>query len=125
MNFPEEMKPYDDDFCGAAAENDLDDCLASRYSMDVSATQAVSFLMGSIYTHLDCMTGLTGESRGLAEFHAREIKEAIGYLLFWDKRSCETAMYDIFEQIDGEMEDETDEKTECGSTCNHDGQGID
>lgn len=43
MNFPEEMKPYDDAFWEAAEEHDIDGCLESRYSMDVSATQAESF----------------------------------------------------------------------------------
>lgn len=82
-------------------------------------------MIGSIYTHLDCITGLTGDSYGLALFHAKEIKQAIDYLLCWHKRSSETAMYDIFECIDGQMEDNEDEKTECGSACDHDGQGTD
>ena len=125
MNYSEEMKPYDDAFWEAAEEHDIDPCLASRYSMDVSATQGESFLIGSIYTHLDCITGLTGDSYGMALFHAKAIKEAINYLLFWHKRSCETAMYDVFECVHEKEEDNKDEKTECGSACDHDGQGTD
>ena len=116
---------YNDALWDAKCENALDDSLTARYTMDLSATQAESFLIGSIYTHLDLIVRLAEERRGIAEMHAKEIKEAIDHLLLWHTKSCETAMFDVLEQIDEEREDETDEKTECGSACDHDGEGTD
>ena len=125
MNYSDEMSRFNEEFWDARGDNLAHDTLTSWYGMDQATTQAVAFLLGSIYTKLDFIISMAGNCRDLAEFHAKEIRDAIGYLLLWQSHSCDTVMYSLLEKIDKEKEDETNEKTECGSTCDHDGQGTD